>query len=173
MSITLYEMPHSPFCIPIARALAAAAVPFERVEVPNWDRRAIIELTGGDYYQVPVLVHEGQVIYESGAETQDVARYVDRVFCGGRLFPARLEGWQQILIHYLENEVEGVTFRLTDIHYVPAIEDLGARVMVIRHKERKFGRGCVDLWRRDAEKLRAEAEGHLDRFNAIVQNQPF
>jgi len=118
-------------------------------------------------------VHDGQVIFESGPDTQDVARYVDLAFCGGRLFPAEHEGLQQILISYLENEVEGVTFRLADIHYVPAIEDLVHRVMVIRHKERKFGRGCVDAWRRDAHKLQTEAVGHFDRFDQMLQNRPF
>lgn len=173
MSLTVYEMPFSPFCIPIVRALEAAAVKFDRVEVPNWDRRAVIEVTEGGYYQVPVLVHDGKVIFESGPDTQDVAHYIDKNFCGGRLFPPLHAGLHEILIHYLENDVESVTFRLLDIHYVPSIEDLGNRVMVIRHKERKFGRGCLDAWRHDADKLRDEAEMHFLRFDAILKIQPF
>lgn len=173
MSLTVYEMPYSPFCIPIVRALEAAAVKFDRVEVPNWDRRAVIEVTKGGYYQVPVLVHDGKVVFESGSDTQDVAHYIDQNFCGGRLFPPQHEGMHEILIHYLENDVESATFRLTDIHYVPSIEDLGNRGMVIRHKERKFGRGCLDAWRRDADKLRDEAEMHLSRFDAILKSRPF
>src|SRR5688572_15220081 len=104
MSLTLYEMPHSPFCIPIVRMLDAVGMRFDRVNVPNWDRRAVIERTEGRYYQVPVLEHDGRVIFESGGDTQDVARYVDRTFCGSRLFPAEHEGLQQILIHHLEND---------------------------------------------------------------------
>jgi glutathione S-transferase len=173
MALSLHEMPHSPFCIPISRMLDAAGVPFDRVNVPNWDRRAVLELTGGRYYQVPVLVHDGRVIFESAGDSQDVARYVDHTFCGGRLFPKEQEGLQQILISHLENDVEGVTFRLTDIHYIPTIASVCERGMVIRHKERKFGPGCVDAWRRDQESLRAQAEGLLARFDGMLGGQHF
>ena len=54
LSLTIYEMPHSPYCIPIKRALDAFAIPHERVPVPNWDRGKIMALTDGAYYQVPV-----------------------------------------------------------------------------------------------------------------------
>lgn len=47
MSVELYEMEHSPYCIPIARALVALGVPYESKLVPNWDRSAVIRLTEG------------------------------------------------------------------------------------------------------------------------------
>jgi glutathione S-transferase len=173
MALSLYEMPHSPFCIPIVRMLDAAGIAFDRIEVPNWDRRSVLEITGGRYYQVPVLVHDERVIFESSGDSQDVARYVDATFCGATLFPMEHEGLQQILIHHLENDVEGVTFRLTDIHHIPAIAGIGERGMVIRHKERKFGAGCVDAWRRDQEALRAQAEALLARFDAMLLARDF
>jgi glutathione S-transferase len=111
MSLTIYELPHSPYCLPIKRILQALKQPFAVEDVPNWDRRKVIELTGGAYYQVPVLVHDGKVIFESGAESNDVARYVDGTFAGGRLFPGTLAGLQDILVRHLDDEVEGVTFR--------------------------------------------------------------
>jgi glutathione S-transferase len=173
MATTLYELPHSPYCIPIARMLEAAGVPFERVAVSNADRRQIIELTEGRYYQVPVLVDNGHVVFELTPDSQEVPRYVDRTYCGGRLFPAKLDGLQQILFDYIENDVESATFRLADIHYVPGIEDRVERIMVTRHKERRYGAGCVDAWRRDADTFRAEAERHFTRFESMLSAQPF
>jgi glutathione S-transferase len=49
MSVTIYQMAHSPFCIPITRALDVCGVPFETREVPNWDRSEILRLTNGTY----------------------------------------------------------------------------------------------------------------------------
>ena len=36
MSLTIYQMAYSPFCIPITAALRACGVAFETREVPNW-----------------------------------------------------------------------------------------------------------------------------------------
>jgi glutathione S-transferase len=173
MSLTIYQLPHSPFCIPITAALRTCGVAFETRDVPNWDRREIIELTGGTYYQVPLLVDDGKLVFESTPDSQDVARYVDRTFAGGRLFPEKLEGLQAIVVDFLENDVEGVTFRLVDPFYVDSINDLVGRTMTIRHKERKFGRGCVEAWRRDAVVLRAQADCLLGRFEQTLQHSRF
>src|SRR5688572_26067460 len=171
--ILVYQMAHSPFCIPITQALTSLGVPFETREVPNWDRSELIQLTGGDYYQVPVLVDGERIVFESRADSQDVARYVDTVYAGGRLFPEILEGPQRCVIDFLENEVEARGFKLADIHYVPAIADVVNRTMVIRHKERRFGRGCVDQWRRDAAEIRLELDGLLARFETTLRRQSF
>lgn len=173
MSLFLYDLPHSPYCIPVKRILDAAGVTYEVIDVPNWDRAKVIELTQGAYYQVPALKHGDRVIYETGADTQDVARYLDATFAGGRLFPAKYAGLQDILVDYLDNEVEGATFRATDVFYVPSVTDLVARTMLIRHKERKFGKGCVDQWRQQIDQLRAGAATHFARFDAMVQEKPF
>src|SRR5438045_4165681 len=112
-------------------------------------------------------------VYESGPETLDVARYVDATFAGGRLFPAALEGLQAIVIEHIENEIEARTFKLADIHYVPAIADVAQRGMVVRHKERRFGRGCIDLWRANAAQIRAEADALFARFDTTLRHTPF
>lgn len=173
MSLLIYQMAHSPFCIPITALLDSCGVAYETRDVPNWDRGAIIELTNGAYYQVPVLAHDGVIIFETSADSQDVAHYLDRTFAGSRLFPAPLAAPQQCVIDFLENEVEARGFKLADIHYVPAIEDLVARTMVIRHKERRFGSGCVDAWRENAAPLRAELDALLARFETTLAQQPF
>jgi glutathione S-transferase len=173
MKTILYELAHSPFCIPIAQMLRAARVEFERREVPNWDRGLILRLTKGAYYAVPVLQHGGRVVFESGTDTQDVAHYVDKTWFGARLFPEAIEAPHACTIEFLENEVEARTFKLVDIHWIPTVKDLVHRGMVIRHKERRFGRGCVDAWRHDAKKIRAELDQLLVRFETTLRNRPF
>ena len=173
MSIILHEMAHSPFCIPISQALTACGVAFERKEVPNWDRSELLRLTDGAYYSVPVLQHGERIIYESSGDSQDIARYVDTTFARGVLFPAALDGLQAIVIDFLENEVEGRTFKLVDIHYVAAISDVVGRGMTVRHKERKFGRGCIEQWRANAATIRAEADALLARFETTLLHSPF
>jgi len=173
MKPKIYEMAHSPFCIPITGALTCLGVEFERVEVPNADRSEIIRLTGGRYYQVPVLVRGGDTVFESTADSQDVAAYVDRTFAGGRLFPEATRGLQDILIQHIENDIESVTFKLVDPHYLDTIEDQVQRVMTRRHKERRFGPGCVERWRADAAELRAQADRLLGRFESLLRHSPF
>jgi glutathione S-transferase len=173
MKPILYELAHSPFCIPIAQMLRAARVEFERHEVPNWDRGEILRLTKGAYYAVPVLQHGRRVVFESGTDTQDVAHYVDDTWFGGRLFPAEIEAPHACTIEFLENEVEARTFKLVDIHWIPKVKDLVHRGMVIRHKERRFGRGCVDAWRRDAKQIRAELDQLLIRFETTLRHRAF
>jgi glutathione S-transferase len=158
-------MAHSPCCIPVTAALGAFGVAFRRVEVPNWDRLVVAEVTGGRYYAVPVLVDGGQVVFESGDASQDVVRYTGREFAGGRLFRPRHDGVQAVLCCYLEEHVESVTFKCIDPDYIDAIPDVAARTMVVRHKERKFGRGCVERWREERPALCAEAERHFAPFN--------
>lgn len=173
MSLTVYEMAHSPYCIPITASLRACGVDFATREVPNWDRRELLRLTGGAYYQVPVLDHDGRFIFESGTDTLDVARYVDGQFAGGKLFPGQLEGLQAIVVEHIENEIEARTFKLADIHYIPAIADVAERGMVIRHKERRFGRGCLAQWTASAAEIRAEADALLARFETTLRRTPY
>ncbi|MDR3403083.1 MAG: glutathione S-transferase family protein [Chthoniobacter sp.] len=173
MSLTIYEMAYSPFCIPITAALRACGVEFERREIPNWDRSELLRLTDGAYYQVPVLVHDGRIITESSANSEDIAHYVDRHFAAGRLFPERLDGLQQIVIEFLSDDVEFQTFRLLDPHTLDRIADPVARGLFLRHKERKFGRGCVEQWRREAVAIRAEADRLLARFETTLRHSPF
>ena len=70
-------------------------------------------------------------------------------------FRAPLRYVQSILWRNIENEIEGATFRLNDIYWkenVPAKDQL----QYLRFKERKFGRGCLDQWRKD-QKVVAQA----------------
>jgi glutathione S-transferase len=173
MSVVLYQMAHSPYAIPIRQALTAFGVVHETREVPNWDRGEVIRLTGGASYQIPLLVHKDRVLFETSTTSLDVAYYVDTVWAGGCLFPERLSAPNLCLTEWIEDAVEACTFKLADIHYIPAIDDIVARTMVVRHKERKFGRGCVEQWRRDAGLIRSELDGLLSRCESTLKDSPF
>ncbi len=173
MSLTVYQFAHSPYCLPITRALEALDVQFATRNVSNADRREIIELTNGAYYQVPVVVHDGRVIFESSAESLDIARYVDKNFGAGRLFPVEHEGLQRLVIAHLEDEVESVTFRLVDPPYLAALESTLERTMIVRHKERKFGRGCVKAWADNRGELESAARALLEPYELTLQHRPF
>lgn len=171
--LSVYQFAHSPYCLPITRALEALGLPFAVRNVSNADRTEIIKLTGGAYYQVPVLVHGGQVIHESTADSLDVAHYVDAHFASGRLFPAEHEGLQRLVIAHLEDDVEGVTFRLVDPKYIAAIEDVVERTLIVRHKERKFGRGCVQDWANRHDELTASAKALLEPYELMLRHRPY
>ena len=70
----------------IARlALAEKGLAYERIEVNPFDRdRPASYLTLHPFGRVPVLVHDGFALYETGA----ITRYLDRAFPGPRLQPA-------------------------------------------------------------------------------------
>ncbi|CAN5634544.1 hypothetical protein BH09VER1_BH09VER1_15320 [soil metagenome] len=173
MSLVVYQLVHSPYCIPITRALDALSVSFETREVPNHDRSEIITLTHGACYQVPLLVHNATPIYETSGDSLEIARYVDRIFAQGRLFPEKYEGLQSILVPHIEGEIEGTTFKLVDPSYVREIEDLVARTMTLRHKERKFGLGCVKKWAAERPQLLADAERLLAPYDLMLGQNPF
>jgi glutathione S-transferase len=173
MAITIYQLEHSPYCIPITAVLRAVGVKFRTVQVSYGDRTELFRLTGGAYHQVPVLVDGKTVVFESAGDTLDVARHVDRRWAGGRLFPAEAEGLQRILVPNLEGEVEGTTFRLVDPKFFDALKDVRERMFFVRFKERKFGRGCIDLWRKQAPQLRAQAETLLTPYDLMLQQNPF
>jgi glutathione S-transferase len=169
----IYQLAYSPYCIPITQALTAVGQEFEIREVPNWDRGEILKLTNGLYYQVPVIQFEDRIIYESGTDTLDVARFVDKEFGQNKLFPKEFEGLQQIIVPYIENDLEGTTFKILDSYYLMTLEDVRARGMMIRHKERKFGRGCVEEWTSSRPQLLEKAVQLLRPFELMLAHSPF
>jgi glutathione S-transferase len=169
---TIYQYPRSPFCIAVIQALVAGGISPELIEVPSGDRSSIIKLTNGAYYQVPVLDDDGKLVYESGPDSQDIAEYIDERYLQHRLFPVASRGWQAIVNHYLENEVEAVTFKVGDAVLIPQIEDVVERTPQIRHKERKFGPGCLARWQQERPAMIAEATRLLRPFEQVLATNP-
>ena len=142
--IELIQFPWSPYCIVQRRILEASGTRIKTTNIPNGDRKLVWKITRGRYYQVPVVRDGKNILFETEGDSQVIAKYFDdRLGLG--LFPAEWEGVQSVLWRYFENEVEGIGFKLNDIYWqemVPKSDHLG----FVRHKERKFGRGCLDQW---------------------------
>ena len=169
--IELIQFPWSPFCIVIRRILEFSGIRFKIVNIPNGDRSLVWRLSKQRYYGVPIIKDGRSVIFEMDENSQVIAKYLDSKLKLG-LFPWELEGQQSILWRYVENEVEGIGFKLNDIYwkeFVPASDQL----RFLRHKERKFGRGCLDQWRRQQKELLKQLTQLLVPFEEMLLYRPF
>jgi glutathione S-transferase len=169
--IELIQFPWSPFCIVQRRILEFAGARFKIINIPNGDRSLVWKLTKERYYGVPIIRDGRSVVFEVNEDSQVIAKYLDQKFNLG-LFPAELEGVQSILWRYLENDIEGPCFKLTDIHWRELIPKAD-RLRFIRHKERKFGRGCLDQWRAQEGELLHQLEERLAPFEEMVRYREF
>jgi glutathione S-transferase len=169
--IELIQFPWSPFCIPQRRILEFSGVKFKVTNISSTDRSLIWKLTDEKYYGVPVIRDGRNVIFDDTDDQQIVAKYLDTKLKLG-LFPAGHEGVQSLLWRYIENEIESATFRLNDIYFrefVPAQEIAAS----LRHKERKFGRGCIDQWRKDQKAWLKTLETALIPFEQMLSHSEF
>lgn len=169
--IVLYQFPWSPYCLVQRRILEASRCRFRIQNVSSVDRSVIWRLSRERYYQVPVIKDGRHVVFETDGDSQVVAKYLDSRLNLG-LFPREWEGVQDLLWRYFENDVEGVGFRLNDIHwrdFVGAADRCG----FVRHKERKFGRGCLDQWRAEEPQLLAKLETLLLPAEQMVATRPY
>lgn len=169
--IELIQFPWSPFCIVQRRILEFSGTPFKITNIPNQDRSLVWKLTKHRYYGVPILRDGKNVIFEVSDESQVIAKYLDEEFELG-LFPNKWCDVQSILWRDIENEIEGAAFRLNDIYWldnVPVKEQL----QFLRFKERKFGRGCIDQWRKDQRSWLKQLEERLQPFEMMLTHLPF
>ena len=169
--IDLVQFPWSPFCIVQRRILEFAGVRFKIINIPNGDRSLVWKLTKQRYYGVPVIKDGRNVIFEMDDDTQVIAKYLDQKFRLG-LFPPELEGQQSSLWRYIENDIEGPCFKLTDIHWRELISKQD-HLLFIRHKERKFGRRCLDQWRAQESELLRQLEERLAPFEEMACHRAF
>ena len=169
--IELIQFPWSPFCIVQRRMLEFAGVRFKLTNIPNGDRSLVWKLTKERYYGVPIIRDGRNVVFETGEDSQVIGKYLDQKFSLG-LFPASLEGVQSILWRYLENDIEGLGFKLNDIHYREFVQ-AGDQLPFLRHKERKFGRDCIEQWRASQKTLRAQLADKLQPFEAMLAHGNF
>ena len=169
--IELIQFPWSPFCIVQRRILEFAGAKFEVTNIPPDDRSLVWKLTRQRYYGVPILRDGRNVLFEVSDDSQVIAKYLDSKLKLG-LFPAEIEGVQSILWHYIENEVEGCCFRLNDIYWKEHVPP-AQQVAFLRHKERKFGHGCLDTWKAQQKALVAQLEERLLPFEEMLFSHPF
>lgn len=170
--IELIQFPWSPFCLVQRRILTFSDVRFKITNLKlTGDRSFIWKLTKERYYAVPVLRDGRNIVFETGEDSQVIGKYLDQKLKLG-LFPAALEGEQSILWRYIENDIEGLTFKLNDAYYRENVVKAD-QLSYIRHKERKFGRGCLDQWLADSKKLQVQLAERLLPFEEMLSYRPF
>jgi glutathione S-transferase len=169
--IELVQFPWSPFCLVTRCILEYSGTRFKTVNIPPQDRTLVWKLTRQRYYGVPILMDGKTDVFEVCEDSQVIAKYLDSKL-GLGLFPAELEGVQSILWRFIENDVEGATFRLNDIYYkenAPARDQL----QYLRFKERKFGKGCIDQWRAQQRDWLKKLEYSLLPFEEMLMHNSF
>jgi glutathione S-transferase len=169
--IELIQFPWSPFCIVQRRILEFSGAKYKLTNIPNGERSLVWRLTRERYYGVPIIRDGKSVIFEVNDDSQVIAKYIDDKFKLG-LFPWELEGVQFILWRYIENEIEGNGFKLNDIYWEEMVPKAD-RLRFLRHKERKFGRGCIAQWRAQQKALVAQLEQRLIPFEEMLSYKPF
>jgi glutathione S-transferase len=169
--IELIQFPWSPFCIVQRRILEFAGAKFKITNIPNGDRSLVWRLTKERYYGVPIIRDGRSVIFEVNEESQVIAKYLDSKLQLG-LFSWDLEGVQAIVWRYIENDIEGAAFRLNDIYWKEMVPS-SDRLRFVRHKERKFGRGCLNQWRSQQKEWLAELAQKLLPFEEMLLHKPF
>ena len=167
----LFQFPWSPYCLVQRRILEFSGARHKLVNLPPADRSRVWKLTRERYYQLPVLRDGQNVVFETDDNSQVIAKYLnDRLQLD--LFPHTLDGIQDILWRYIDNDVEALTFKLNDAYFeefVPKAEQLAYR----RHKERKFGRHCLEQWREQEKDLRVELQARLVPFEQMLAHREF
>jgi hypothetical protein len=94
---------------------------------------------------VPVILDlfNQQLVYDAGPAGDDVARFINAQAPLMNLFPEKVAGLQRIFIAYVEGECEGVGFKVNDAFGDKWLRSDLERGLHRRHKERKFGVGCL------------------------------
>jgi glutathione S-transferase len=169
--IELIQFPWSPFCLPTRAMLNFSGVKFKIINVPPQERDFVWRLTKQKYYGVPTLRDGAKIIFDDTDDQQIVAKYLDKKFSLG-LFPAKFEGVQSLLWRHIENEVEGCTFRLNDAQFREFVKP-AEQLQYVRFKERKFGRGCIDQWRRDEKIWLQKLEAALAPYELMLAHSEF
>ncbi len=111
------------------------------------------------------------MVFETDECSQVVAKYLSTNLTWV-CFRGALQGVDRIVWRCIEDEIEGYAFKLNDAHYrefAPKSDWLGFR----RHKERKFGRGCLEAWLEQAPLLQEKLAQSLIPFELMLQERPF
>ncbi|HUK65931.1 MAG TPA: glutathione S-transferase family protein [Anaeromyxobacteraceae bacterium] len=164
----LFQFSYSPFAAKVRRCLELKGLAYEAVEVPYLDRRELVASTGG-YAHVPVLVDAGEVVTDSAR----ITAYLDR-----RYPPSLRSDPESVLVEqWADNLLEDAAFKVA----CPGLEDRmaawngreDARAIFRLMKERRYGLGCIERWRREAEGRCEELVAMLGPVVALVAERPF
>jgi glutathione S-transferase len=169
--IELIQFPWSPYCLVQKRILDFSGVRYKTTNIDPSDRSLIWRLTKQRYYQVPILRKGRDVIFETDENSQVIAKFLDAELDLG-LFPHRWDGIQDLLWRYIDNDVEGFTFKLNDAHFRKFVPP-GEQLPYLRHKERKFGRGCMSQWLARKDELQEGLAHYLMPLEQMLAHRDF
>jgi glutathione S-transferase len=169
--LELVQFPWSPYCLVQRRILRYSGAPHKIVNIPPSDRSLVWRLTRQRYYQVPMLKDGKTVVFETEENSQVIAKYLEAKLQLG-LFPSAWDGLQKIVWRYIENDIEMMTFKLNDAYYFEVVPP-AERLAYLRFKERKFGRGCLELWRKQQKVLLADLRDRLTPFEQMLGDKPY
>jgi glutathione S-transferase len=165
----LYRFVYSPYARKVQMLLDLLGKKYELNEVSYSDRTELATLTGG-YIYVPVLVDdEGKVTVES----RDICETLVSGAAGKKLVPSPLEGPIWAYADFADGPLEDVMFRIASPSVKTAWQSPSDRALYTLIKERKFGAGCVDAWRRDREPLLERARRLLSPALQTLEQVPF
>lgn len=165
----LYRFPYSPYARKVQLLLDLLGEPYELVEVKYGDRRELSRLTGG-YIYVPVLLdRDGSVVVESRTICE---RLLGRA-ANDELAPKSLAGPVWAYHDFCDGPLEDVLFRIATPALQATWDDPFERALFTLVKERKFGAGCVDAWRRERPELVRRARHLLEPTVETLQLRPF
>ena len=169
--LTLIQFPWSPFCITVRHILERNNILFRLRNIPYHERTSIIRATNGRGHMVPCVIDGKHAICDVTDFGQEVARYIDRSY-NLNLFPKEFEGIQLILSRYIEQDLELVGFKVNDSYAIPS-RPMVERVMLVRHKERKFGKGCLQEWTSHRKYLCTQFAELLMPIDNVLAASPF
>ena len=153
------------------RILEYSGAPHQIVNIPATDRSLVWKETRQRYYQVPVLKDGKNVLFETGENSQVIAKYLESKLQLG-LFPREWEGIQDLIWENIENEIEGITFKLNDVSYKEFVPK-GEQLSYLRFKERKFGKGCLRQWAEQTQAMQRRLAEKLLPFEQMLGTRPF
>jgi len=169
--IELIQFPWSNFCLVQRRLLEYAGEPFKTTNIPVTDRSLVWRLTRQRYYNVPIVRDGRIIVFETDPYSQVVAKYIDGKF-QLNLFPTSFRGVDRILWRFIEDNVEDPCFKLNDVYWEELVPK-AQRLAFLRHKERKFGRGCIDQWRAQEAQLLGQLTEALVPFESMLAERPY
>lgn len=165
--IKLYRFPYSCYALKVQYLLDALNLDYTPVDVPFAERSELVELTGGRVV-VPALDHDGEVLVES----RDICHYLLGLQ-EHTLMPESLEALIWAYSDWCDSTLEDVLFRLASPGIQDRFETPFEKALFAFIKERKFGAGCVDAWRKDEVALVSRAQALLAPTLAAIHRHGF
>ena len=126
------------------------------------------------YYGVPIIQRwTKSVIFETDEDSQVIAQVSGFDKLESRSVPvgARRRAIHPLALHRERDRRAG--FKLNDIYWQAEWSPTSDQLGFVRHKERKFGRGCIDQWRTRSKRVACPTEAPADalRGNADVTSR--